>query len=41
MSEIKANVVFSINVNLLKCVVMKYNLDILNLEYSEAAFCGS
>lgn len=39
MSKIKANVVFSINVNLLKCVFMKCNLDILNLEYSGVAFC--
>lgn len=34
MSKIKANVIFSINVNLLKCVFLKYSLEILNLEYS-------
>lgn len=37
--QIKANVIFSINVNLLKFVFMKCDGEILNLEYSEAAVC--
>lgn len=39
MSKIKANVIFSINVNLLKFVFMKCNGEILNLEYNEATVC--
>lgn len=38
MSKTKANVMFSINVNLLKFVFMNCSGEILNLEYSGATF---